>query len=105
MRNSNRNRGWATMKAGAGGDFTITLLFVSRLTAFWFPRGAVFPPQSVPVMLDYAPPNRRKNFGRVVRRIRPERHNPHSIATLRIIMARSLVDSLPHCPCCGSRTG
>jgi hypothetical protein len=56
-------------------------------------------------MLDYARPNHHKAFGRVARRIRPERHNPHSIATLRIIMARSLVDSLPHCPCCGSRTG
>ena len=48
---------------------------------------------------------RHKASGRAARRIRPERHNPHSIATLRIIIARYLVGLLPHCPCCGSRTG
>ena len=39
------------------------------------------------------------------RRVRPERHNPHSIATLRIIIARHLLAQLPHCPFCGSRSG
>ena len=37
--------------------------------------------------------------------VRPERHNPHSIATLRIILARLLLRQLPHCPFCGSRAG
>jgi hypothetical protein len=36
---------------------------------------------------------------------RPERHNPHSIATLRIILARLLLRQLPQCPFCGSRAG
>ena len=34
-------------------------------------------------------------------RIRPQRHNPHSIATLRIILARSLLRQLCQCPFCG----
>ena len=42
---------------------------------------------------------------RADRRIRPERHNPHSIATLRIILARLLLRELPHCPYCGSFSG
>jgi SRSO17 transposase len=34
------------------------------------------------------------------RRQRAERHNPHSIATLRIQIARSLLRQLPCCPFC-----
>ncbi len=34
-------------------------------------------------------------------RISPERHNPTSIATLRITMARQLPRHLPGCPFCG----
>src|SRR6266849_9725260 len=105
MRNSSRSWDWATMKGEAGADFTITPLSVSPHMGFWCPSGAFFPPQPTPAMLDYAPPNRHRIFDREARRIRPERHNPHSIATLRIIIARYLVGLLPHCPCCGSRGG
>jgi hypothetical protein len=42
---------------------------------------------------------------RAARRIRPERHNPHSIATIRIALARELLKRLPQCPFCGSRFG
>jgi hypothetical protein len=35
--------------------------------------------------------------------MRPERHNPHSIATLRIVLARSLLTQLCRCPCCGAQ--
>ena len=31
---------------------------------------------------------RRQTSGRVVRRVRPERHNPRSITTLRMVLAR-----------------
>ena len=48
------------------------------------------------------PPQR---FRRAAPRIRPERHNPHSIATIRIVIARYLIGLLPRCPCCGSRSG
>jgi hypothetical protein len=44
---------------------------------------------------------RHGTSGREGRRIRPERHNPRSIATVRTIMARCLVRLLPQCPCCG----
>ena len=53
-------------------------------------------------MLDYQPPGRRQTSTREGRRIRPERHNPSSIATLRIAIARQLLGQLPHCPCCGA---
>ena len=51
-----------------------------------------------------APPSRRRTSAREGRRVRPERHNPHSIATLRIVIARYLLGCLPHCPFCGSRS-
>lgn len=99
MKNSNRSWAWATMKAEVGADFTITPLSVSPRMDFWFPSGAFFFPQRAPAMLDYAPPNHHKASGREARRIRPERHSPHSIATLIIIVARYLVGLLPQCPC------
>jgi len=33
--------------------------------------------------------------------LRPQRHVPNSIATLRIRLARTVVRILPRCPCCG----
>ena len=42
-------------------------------------------------MLDYQPPGRRQTSTREGRRIRPERHNPSSIATLRIAIAHQLL--------------
>ena len=54
-------------------------------------------------MLDYQPRNRRRTSAREGRRIRPERHNPSSIATLRIAIARQLLGQLPHCPFCGGQ--
>ena len=53
-------------------------------------------------MLDYQPRSRRRTSAREVRRVRPERHNPRSIATLRIAIARQLLGQLPHCPFCGA---
>jgi hypothetical protein len=105
MRSSNRNWDEAIMKDEAGADFTITPPSVSPHMASSFPSGAVFPPQHALAMLDYAPRHSRKTSGRVDRRIRPERHNPHSIATLRTILGRYLARLLPHCPCCGSPGG
>src|SRR5260370_7184017 len=98
MKNSNRSWGWATMKAGVGADFIITPLSVSPRMAFWFPSGAVFPPQPASDMLDYAPPNHHKVSGRAAHRVPPEPHNPHSIPPFRLILARHLPRSLPPCP-------
>ena len=63
-----------------------------------------FSPQPTSEILDYQPRNRRPTSGRGGR-ARPERHNPHSIATIRITIARYLLGQLPHCPFCGSRSG
>ena len=73
--------------------------------ASWSPKGAVFPPLPAPVILGYASPRRLNASGRAVRRLRPERHNPYSITTLRTVIARYLLSLLPHCPFCGSRSG
>ena len=54
-------------------------------------------------MLDYQPRNHCRTSARVGRRVRPERHNPHSVATLRIVIARYLIGLLPQCPCCGAK--
>ena len=45
-------------------------------------------------MLDYQPQGGRRTSAREDRRLRPERHNPSSIATLRIVVARQLLGQL-----------
>src|SRR5215472_11894527 len=64
----------------------------------WWPSGTVFPPLPVPVILDSLPSGRRRTSDHAGRRLRPERHNPHSIATLRMVLALLLLRQLPHCP-------
>jgi len=61
-----------------------------------------FSPLPAPVILDSLPAGQPGTSARAGRRVRPERHNPHSIATLRIILARLLLRQLPQCPYCGS---
>jgi hypothetical protein len=34
--------------------------------------------------------------------LRPERHIPNSIATMRIRLTNALISNLPRCPCCGA---
>ncbi len=64
-----------------------------------------FSPLPAPAILDYQPRSRRRISARAGRRVRPERHNPSSIPTLRRVIARFLLAQLPHCPFCGSRAG
>ena len=87
---------WTSFYASSAG-FTITPPYVSQLMGSWSPSGTVFPPLPAPAMLDYQPRSRRRTFARAARRVRPERHNPNSIATLRIMIARLLIatTSLP----------
>ena len=66
-------------------------------------NGTFFPPPQASAMLDYQPRSRYRSSARAARR--PERHNPCSIATIRIILARYLLGQLPHCPFCGARSG
>jgi len=60
---------------------------------------------SLPIAWRLLPPNHRRTSARVGRRVRPERHNPSSIATLRRRIARYLLAQLAHCPFCGSPAG
>jgi hypothetical protein len=92
------------MKDGVGAAFTITPPYVLPHMGSWLPSGTVFPPQPAPAMLDYQPRSRRRTTARAGRRVRPERHNPQSIATLRIAIARQLLEQLPHCPFCGAKS-
>src|SRR5262249_37183099 len=64
-----------------------------------------FSPQPKSAILDYQRPNYRRTSGRAARRGRPERHNPRSVTTLRIALARCLIGGIAQCPCCGSRSG
>jgi hypothetical protein len=64
-----------------------------------------FSPLPAPAILDSLPPGRRRTSARAGHRVRPERHNPNSIATLRMILARHLIGHLPQCPYCGPRSG
>ena len=64
-----------------------------------------FSPLLAPVISDSLPPSRRRTCAHAGRRARPERHNPHSIATRRSVLARLLLRPLPHCPYGGSSSG
>jgi SRSO17 transposase len=86
-------------------DFITTPPYALPLMASWFPKGAVFPPLPAPAILGYASPRQLNASSRAVRRVRPERHNPYSITTLRTVIARYLLGLLPRCPFCGSRSG
>src|SRR6202035_3904563 len=75
----------------------------SPLPASWSRKEVVFPPPQAPVDWTYAPRNFRLSSTPAARRARVERHNPHSIATLRIQIARHLIEQLPSCPFCYRR--
>jgi hypothetical protein len=65
--------------------------------ASWSQNAALFPPLAASAATASA---RRPTSGRAALRIRPQRHEATSIASLRIILARLLLRSLPHCPYC-----
>src|SRR5580704_7746930 len=94
-----------TSNVGAGEVFTITPRYASPLTASSSRNEAVFPPPQAPVDWTYAPRNFRLSSTPAARRVRVERHNPHSIATLRIQIARHLTEQLTSCPFCVRRPG
>jgi hypothetical protein len=92
------------LRAEAGAGFIITRLFALPHTASWWQSEVVFSPQYAPASYGYAPRSFRWTSNLAARRIRAERHNPASIATLRIKIARFLLTQLPHCPfCCALR--
>jgi hypothetical protein len=92
-------------EGAVGVAFIIMPPYVSRPMDSWWPNGIIFPPQPAPAISDYQLPSRRQTSDRAVPRVRPERHNPRSITTLRMVLARHLIGTLPQCPCCGLRSG
>jgi hypothetical protein len=82
---------------GRGGeDSIITPRSASPPMVSSSPREAVFPPQRVWAIADYQRPNSHQN-STPAGRVRPERHNPSSIATLRIQISRQLLRQLSCC--------
>jgi hypothetical protein len=59
-----------------------------------------FPPPPAPANWTYAPRHFLPASNPAVQRARAERHNPSSIATLRLRLARLLLHQLPCCPFC-----
>ena len=93
-----------TSRVATGEGSTTMQRYVSQLMGSWWPSGTVFPPLPAPVILDSLPSSRRRTSAHAGRRARPERHNPHSIATLRIVLARTTVAATSHVRC-GSSPG
>src|SRR5262252_753416 len=88
------------MKDEVGADFTIMPPYVLPPMGSSWPSGTVFPPRPQSAISNFRSPNSRRSSG-PADRVRPERHNPHSIATLRISIARVLIRQLPCCPFVG----
>ena len=102
IRNSSRRSGSGISRDVAGADSITTPPCASQPTASWSPSGRRFPPQ------DIVPPRCSRNlpYPTVTDQedppLRPERHIPNSIATMRRRLIGALVRSLPRCPCCNS---
>jgi len=74
-------------------------------TDFWYWSNAFFPPRatrspSAQPASSFAYPVYNPTTRPEALPVRTERHNPHSIATLRRQIATHLARSLPRCPCC-----
>ncbi len=100
IRNSNRNSVSAITKGEAGEVSIIMRASASPLTDSSSPRDRLFPPQRRPK------PKTARNlpFPKIIDPadppIRPERHAPNSIATVRRHLTVALSRSLQRCPCC-----
>jgi len=97
---SQAGSGSLTSKAEAGAACITTPRWPSPLTASSSWNGP-FPPQA----LVKAGQARRLSFPPIIDPaappIRPERHIPNSIATMRRRLTVALLRRLPRCPCCG----
>ena len=96
-RTSSRRSGSVTTRGEAGGASTTMHRSASQLTDSSWPSAVAFPLEGSP---GSGPPSGRPTTGLGARLIRPERHSPTSIATLRRRLALALMGGLPRCPCC-----
>src|SRR6185503_13589330 len=94
--NSNRRLASVTSRGEAGVASTITQHCALPPTDFWSPSERRFPPQKQP------PPrcSRKLQFPKLIGRgdppLRPERHVPNSIATVRRRLSAALVSTLSY---------
>jgi SRSO17 transposase len=101
IRSSSRSSGSDITRDAVGAASIITRHSASLPMASSSPSGRRFPPQ------DLVPPRRSRKlpFPKVTDPeeppLRPERHVPNSIATMRRRLAAALAERLPRCPCCG----
>jgi SRSO17 transposase len=104
IRSSSRRSGSGIMKDAGGVASIIMPRCASQPTDSWSPKRRRFPPQ------DLVPPRGSRNlpFPTVTAPadppLRPERHVPNSIATVRRRIIDALVRRLPRCPCCRALT-
>jgi len=97
-------RGSGIMKDAGGVASIITPRCASQPTDSWSPKGRRFPPS------DLVPPRSSRNLPYPTVTdpedppLRPERHVPNSIATVRRRIIDALVRRLPRCPCCRAST-
>jgi hypothetical protein len=89
-----------TTKAVGGEGFIIMGSSASPRMPFWQPSGLGFPPQHL--LPSSAPLAYPAVSARGALPVRPERHQPASITTMRLYQARRLVGGLPACPWCGA---
>jgi len=100
IRNSSRRLASDTSRDADGAASITTPPCALRLTDSWSPKGRRFPPQ------DHVEPLCSKNLPYPTVTdpedppLRPERHIPNSIATMRIKIIDALVALLPRCPYC-----
>src|SRR6202011_4782067 len=105
IRNSSRRSGSDISKDEDGAASTTTPHCASQPTDSWSPRGRRFPPQ------DLIPPRCSRNlpFATVTDPeappLRPERHIPNSVATMRRRLIVALVKTTSRCPCCAASIG
>src|SRR6476469_3250974 len=100
IRISNKRSGSGISKGEVGVASTTTLRCASQPTDSWSPRGRRFPPR------DLVPPGRSRDLrfptvtDPAAPLLRPERHIPNSIATMRRRLIVAIVRNLSRCPCC-----
>jgi hypothetical protein len=100
-KNSGKNWDWDITKVAAGKVSSSCHLMHRRLGLPRCGKKSFFPPLYAPIDWSYTAklPSEFKPRGSP----RPaERHNPYSIATIRIQLARYLLQRLPCCPICGA---
>ncbi len=73
------------------------LMEVSRI---YCPRGVRFPPQPQSSAPSQSKSRHKRKAGVRAAPLRPERHTPNSISTIRRLIATALANRLPRCPCC-----